>query len=149
MSLPASIPTAIIETVLGQLALLFLAGANGDPQAARQAALRCLAAYRPVSESELTLAANIICFGFHARQSLYQAAEPDQPLNQVMRLRSGAASLRTRRRPKWRKHRPSRRRRWPISRLPNGRRRRPLKPRARPCPTSPVTRTCRRRPFGG
>jgi hypothetical protein len=93
MSLPASIPAAIVETVLGQLALFFLAGASGDPQAGRQAAKACLAAYRPETEPELTLAADIICFGFHVRQSLYEAAELDRPINQVMRLRSGAASM--------------------------------------------------------
>jgi len=93
MSLPARIPGAIIETVLGQLALLFLAGANGDPQVARQAALRFLISYQPQTEPELALAADIISFGFHVRQSLHQAAEPDRPLHQVQRLRSGAASM--------------------------------------------------------
>jgi hypothetical protein len=93
MSFPASIPTAIIETVLGQLALLFLAGAQGDQQVARQAALRFLASYRPETEPELALAADIISFGFHARQSLHQAADPDRPFNQAQRLRSGAAGL--------------------------------------------------------
>jgi len=93
MSFPASIPNAIIETVLGQLTLLFLAGAQGDQQVARQAALRFLASYRPETEPELALAADIISFGFHARQSLHQAADPDRPFNQAQRLRSGAAGL--------------------------------------------------------
>jgi hypothetical protein len=93
MSLPAGIPNAIIETVLGQLALLFLAGAQGDQQVARQAALRFLMSYRPETEPELELAAGIIGFGFHARQSLHQAMDPDRPSNEVNRLRSGAASL--------------------------------------------------------
>jgi PHD/YefM family antitoxin component YafN of YafNO toxin-antitoxin module len=93
MSLPASIPDAIIETVLGQLTLLFLAAAKGDALVARHAAATFLAAYHPGTEAELALAAEIISFGFHVRQSLLQAAEPDRPLNQVQRLRGAAASL--------------------------------------------------------
>jgi hypothetical protein len=93
MSLPVRIQGAVIETVLGQLVLLFLAGANGDHQAARQAVLACLDAYHPRTEPELLLAGEIIGLGFHVRQALYQAAELDRPINQVLRLRSGAASL--------------------------------------------------------
>jgi hypothetical protein len=93
MSLPVTIPDAAIETVLRQLILFFLAGANGDTHTARQAALKCLAAYQPRTEPELMLAAEVIGFGFHVRQSLFDAAVLDQPMNQVMRLRSAAARL--------------------------------------------------------
>jgi hypothetical protein len=93
MSLPASIPEVIIEAVLGQLTLLFLAAAKGDPVVARHAAGRFLTAYQPGNEAELALAAEIICFGFHVRQCLLQAAEPDQPLNLVQRQRRDATSL--------------------------------------------------------
>jgi hypothetical protein len=81
MPLPATLPAAILETILTGLATLFLAGAGGDPAAARHAALHMLGAYRPETEDELRLAA------------LGQAAAPDLPLTRILRLRSGAVSL--------------------------------------------------------
>jgi hypothetical protein len=92
-TLPASIPAAILETVLTGLAALFLAGAGGDMAAARHAASCMLAAYHPESEAELCLAANIVGFSFHAIEALGQAAAPDIPLTRILRLRSSAVSL--------------------------------------------------------
>jgi hypothetical protein len=86
-------PAAVIETILARLAMIFLAGASGDNSAARQAAQQMLIAYNPQTEDELCLAANIISFNFQALEALGQAANPDQPITRVLRLRSGAVSL--------------------------------------------------------
>jgi hypothetical protein len=87
----ATIATAFVETVLGQLALLFLSA--GDTEAARHAATRMLAAYNAETEEELSLAAEIISFRLHALEALAYAAGPDLSLNKVLRLRGGAVSL--------------------------------------------------------
>jgi hypothetical protein len=93
MSLAATLPTAILDTILGRLALLFLTGADGDRAAARDAARKMLAAYHPETENELRLAAEIVSFSFHALEALSQAATPDMPLTRVLRLRGSAVSL--------------------------------------------------------
>jgi hypothetical protein len=93
MPLPASIPLVILDTVLDRLALLFLAGACGDMAAARAAARALLAAYDVQSETELTLAADVISFSFHSLEALSQALTADMPLNKVIRLRGSAVSL--------------------------------------------------------
>jgi hypothetical protein len=93
MSLAATLPAAILETVLTRLAALFLAGANGDMAAAREAASRMLAAYHPETEDELHLAASAIGFSFHALEALGQAATPGMPLTKSIRLRGSAVSL--------------------------------------------------------
>jgi hypothetical protein len=93
MSFATTLLPAILDTVLGRLAILFLSGANGDLTAARQAASQMLVSYHPETEDELRLAAEIISFSFHALEALSQAATPDMPLNKVLRLRSGAVSL--------------------------------------------------------
>jgi hypothetical protein len=89
----ASFPAAVIETILARLAMIFLAGADGDNTAARQAAQQMLAVYNPHTEDELCLAANIISFNFQALEALGQAANLDQPITRILRLRSGAVSL--------------------------------------------------------
>jgi hypothetical protein len=93
MSLAATLPAAILETILLRLAALFLAGARGDIVAARQAAAHMLFAYHPETEDELRLAANIIGFSFQGLEALAQSAEPDLPITRVLRLRGGAVSL--------------------------------------------------------
>jgi hypothetical protein len=93
MSLPATLPPAILETILTGLATLFLAGAGGDLAAARHAASHMLAAYRAETEDEARLAANIVSFSFQALAALAQAAAPDIPITRILRLRSGAVSL--------------------------------------------------------
>jgi hypothetical protein len=93
MPLPALILPAILDTVLGRLALLFLTGAGGDLAAARLAASQMLAAYNAESPNELRLAAEIMSFGFHALEALSQAAAPDLPLTKILRLRGSAVSL--------------------------------------------------------
>jgi hypothetical protein len=90
MSSPA---TAMVDVTLNQLALLFLASTNGDPVVARQIAAALLVAYRPHTEAELTLSANIINFGCHATRSLMQADAADLPLSMVIRLRASAVSM--------------------------------------------------------
>jgi hypothetical protein len=93
MSFAATLPAALLNTILGRLALLFLSGAGGDLDAARDAATKMLAAYHPETEDELRLAAEIISFSLHALEALGQAADPDMSLNKILRLRSGAVSL--------------------------------------------------------
>jgi hypothetical protein len=93
MSFPATLPAAILETILIRLAALFLTGAGGDPAAARQAASQMLAAYHPETADELRLAANIIAFSFQALEALGQAATPDMPLTRILRLRGSAVTL--------------------------------------------------------
>jgi hypothetical protein len=82
-----------LETILGHLATLFLVGANGNMEAARQAAATMLAAYGPQTEDEHRLAAQVISFGFHALEALAQATTPEMPLNRILRLRGSAVSL--------------------------------------------------------
>jgi hypothetical protein len=93
MSLATSLPAVILATILARLARLFLTGAGGDLNAARNAASQMLAAYHPETEDELSLAAEVISFAFHALDALSQAADPDMSLNQKLRLRGSAVSL--------------------------------------------------------
>ncbi len=93
MTLPTTLPAAVLETILGRLAVLFLSGSAGNLTTARCAAVEMLAAYQPETAPELRLAANIISFSFHALEALSQAATPDMPLNKILRLRGGAVSL--------------------------------------------------------
>jgi hypothetical protein len=93
MSLATLFPAAVLETILIRLAALFLTGAGGDTTAARQAAAQTLGSYRPETEDELRLAANVIAFGLHALEALGQAAEPDLSLTRILRLRGSAVSL--------------------------------------------------------
>jgi hypothetical protein len=93
MTLPATLPPALLETILTRLARLLLAGANGIETAARQAAMATLASYQPATATELRLAANIVSFSLHALEALSQAADPDQSLTKILRLRGSAVSL--------------------------------------------------------
>ena len=89
----ASLPGALLATILDRLAILFLTGAGGDLAAARQAAISMLMAHHPGSEDELTVAAEIISFGFHALDALGQCADPTLSVNQKLRLQGRAVSL--------------------------------------------------------
>jgi hypothetical protein len=93
MSLVTQLPAAILDTILGRLAFLFLTGAAGDLVAAHHAARQMLIAYHPETEDELCLAAEIISFSLHALEALSQAAGSDLSLNQELRLRGSAVSL--------------------------------------------------------
>jgi len=93
MSFPSTLPTAILDTILGRLALLFLTSTAGDLIAARRAAAQMLAGYKPETADELRLAAEIIGFSLHALEALGQAAAPDMPLTKILRLRGCAVSL--------------------------------------------------------
>ncbi len=53
---------AIVETLLTRLAVLFLAGFQGNAGVARLAAAQMLAAYSAETPDELRLAANIVSF---------------------------------------------------------------------------------------
>ena len=52
-----------------------------------------LVAYSPQDERELCLAAQAISFSLHALAALGQAADPDQPMSRILRLRGSAVSL--------------------------------------------------------
>jgi hypothetical protein len=91
--IPATIPQAILDTILGRLAPLFLVGAAGNPAIARDAAHQMLAAYNPQTAAQLSLAAEIVGFSFHALEALGQAADRDLSLNRILRLRGSAVSL--------------------------------------------------------
>jgi hypothetical protein len=93
MSLPALITPAILDKILGNLALLFLTSTGSDLPAARHSASRLLAAYDVETEEELRLAADIVSFGFHALDALGQAMAPNLPLKEVLNLRSSAVNL--------------------------------------------------------
>jgi hypothetical protein len=93
MSFAATLSTAILDTILGRLALLFLTGAGGDLAVARRAAAQMLAAYHAETEDELRLASEIISFSFHALEALSQAMTPGMSLNHILRLRGSAVSL--------------------------------------------------------
>jgi hypothetical protein len=93
MSCAAQLPAAILQTILGRLALLFLTGAGGDLTTAHNAAAQMIATYDPQTEDELRLAAEVISFSLHALEALGQAANPDISLNHQLRLRGGAVSL--------------------------------------------------------
>lgn len=87
------VPAAILDAVLIHLAPLFLKAANNDPVVAREAAHQLLLAYHTDTEAELTLAAEIVGFSFHALDALGQSAEPDLSLTRQIRLRGSAVSL--------------------------------------------------------
>jgi hypothetical protein len=93
MSFPATIAQAILDTVIGRLALLFLSGACGDMIAARYAASQMLAAYNAETPDELGLAAEIVSLQFHTLEALSYASDPELSLNKILRLRGGAVSL--------------------------------------------------------
>jgi hypothetical protein len=93
MSLSATLPTAMLDLILGRLALHFLTATTGDPAAARDAATQMLAAYAPETPTELRLAAEIISFSFHALEALSQSMHPDMSLTKILRLRGSAVSL--------------------------------------------------------
>ena len=93
MSFSAAIPAAILDTIVAHLTPLFLIGANGDADIARQAALRMLVRHDPRSEPQLCLVADIISFELHALEALRRSDDPDLPLTHVLRLRSGAVSM--------------------------------------------------------
>ncbi len=83
----------ILDFFVTHLVTLFLPGVDGDDAAARRAALQMLAAYNPVNERELCLAAQSVSFSLHGLAALGQAADPDLPLSRVLRLRGSAVSL--------------------------------------------------------
>jgi hypothetical protein len=93
MSLAATLSAAILDTILGRLAFLFLTGAGGDLGVARRAAAQMLAAYHAETDDELRLAAEIVGFSFHALEALSQAMTADMSLNHKLRLRGSAVSL--------------------------------------------------------
>jgi hypothetical protein len=93
MSFPAPIAQAILDTVIGRLAVLFLAATVGDMVAAREAAHQMLAAYKAETPDELTLAAEIVSLQFHTLEALSYAADPELPLNKILRLRGSAIGL--------------------------------------------------------
>ena len=93
MSLPATIAQAILDTVIGRIALLFLTGAGGDLTTAHHAASQMLAAHNAETPDELGLAAEIVSLQLHTLEALSYASDPALSLNKILRLRGGAVSL--------------------------------------------------------
>jgi len=93
MSPTSIISPALLDTILGPLAQLFLIGAAGDLTVARHAASQMLAAYNAETPEELRLASEVITFSLHSLDALSKAAEPGLPLNKILRHRGSAVSL--------------------------------------------------------
>ncbi len=89
----SELPSALVKTIIHQVALLLFRGAGGDIEVAYEAAARTIGALAPKTDAELRLAARIISFSLQATEALSQAANPEMPLTRVLRLRSGAVSL--------------------------------------------------------
>jgi hypothetical protein len=90
---PAAITAAIVDKILVFLAPLFLGAMVDDIATARQVASTTLASYGAQTDPELRLVALIIAFSFGALDALGRAANPDLPMNQVLRLRGNANAL--------------------------------------------------------
>jgi hypothetical protein len=88
-----TISPVILDTTISQIAPLFLTGAKGDMPAVRDAARAILADYHPVTNEELSLAADIVHNRFRAMEVLAAATEPGLSLNKILRLRGSAVSL--------------------------------------------------------
>lgn len=89
----ASLPDALLKSVIQPLALLLLPGAADDIAAAWKAAIATLRTYDPRTEAELRLAARIVCFNLQAGEAVAQAGLPDMPILRAIRLRAGAVAL--------------------------------------------------------
>jgi hypothetical protein len=90
---PAAFTAAVHDRLLVLLAPLFLTVVAGDTEAARNAARDLLASYNPRNNRDLRLAALAIAFSFGALDALSRAADPDLPINQILRLRGNASAL--------------------------------------------------------
>jgi hypothetical protein len=90
---PANITPAVFEKIITFLALLFLIPGTGDIATARETASTTLASYGARTDRELRFSALSIAFGFGALEALRKAADPDLPLNHVLRLRGNANAL--------------------------------------------------------
>src|SRR5690242_3298844 len=96
MSLPATVPPAIIDVVVGFLLPLILGTCGGDEAAARAAALRLLAEPQPRTGNELLLAGAAIAFRLRGLARLVQSAEPDlSPDAAAIAEKSACGLLRT------------------------------------------------------
>jgi pyruvate/2-oxoglutarate dehydrogenase complex dihydrolipoamide acyltransferase (E2) component len=113
-----TITPIILDKVIGHLAPHFLAASNGDLPTARHAASQILAAYHAENEEELRLAADIVSFGFHALETLAEAADPELSPNRKLRLRGNAVSLNRQSHKSWRKLDQLRRQRLAVSPQP-------------------------------
>ncbi len=87
------ISAAVLDKILGLLAPLFLDVAAPDTGTARRAAQSMLASYEARTNRELRTAALAIAFSFGALDALGRSADPDLPVNQVLRLRGNANAL--------------------------------------------------------
>jgi hypothetical protein len=93
MSVVPFLDRVLLDTFLDHLALHFLATAGSDFAAARGAAARMVAAYRPADEEELALVSEIIALTIQSLQAGGEASDPDLPEKKVAQLRSAAVTL--------------------------------------------------------
>ena len=83
-----------IDHVLAFLIPIFLAGANGDQAAARQAAIELLQAHSTANGRDLLLSGEIVAFSFATLDSLGKSmADPQMAITTRLRLRSNANAL--------------------------------------------------------
>jgi hypothetical protein len=92
MSLDAFHP-AIVNTVIGRLAMLFIDAARGDVDDACDAAREMLESHNPRTRQELALAAHFIGMSFHSLDLLGQAADREQPPDRALRVLGKAIGL--------------------------------------------------------
>jgi hypothetical protein len=93
MSLFPNISLVFLETIIGPMVPWFLAAAGGDRELARHTVLTMLASYNVHTEQEIRLAAEITIFSCGTLAALGKSADPDLPLNVVLRLRGSANAL--------------------------------------------------------
>jgi hypothetical protein len=92
MSFPTQLNIAVVTTLIGQIALLYVAPGI-DLAAARAVAAALLADYNAQTNQELALAADIISFRRRALDALTRAADPELPLKTILRLNSSGIGL--------------------------------------------------------
>ena len=93
MTLPSHLSPTILSASISHIAPLFMAAAKVEEQAARAAVTDLLADYKPQTNEELTLAADIVHYRFLAMDNLARSSDPELSLTKVLRLRGSAVSL--------------------------------------------------------
>ena len=93
MSLPATIPAALAELVVGVLLPLILGACGGDAQAARATALRLVAQHQPRTGNELLLTGSAIGYRLRGLAMLVRSADAGPPLESAELAVELASSL--------------------------------------------------------
>jgi hypothetical protein len=83
----------ILSATINQIAPLLIQRTGCDEHASRAALTALLADYKPETNEEFTLAADIVHYRFLAVDNMARSVEPNLPLTKVLRLRGSAVSL--------------------------------------------------------